>query len=515
MPGTLLIFTTGRTDVQLALPDGTRRAIDGRAGEIHRQLAQGNFELVEAGRMAAKAAGRAVLDPEPLPADLKLCTPKLDAVIAAGKSTGIDITDALILETTRTEDRDDPHEAGAILERRLRETAPRINVRKHSYLTGSQRLERQTKTGDRVMDKAVVDGLERAVAEAVRKLRPSLILLSPSGGPGAVKTVIEGVARLHGGEADIKRLDVAEPLAGELERAEISTGVDLAPSETFNARARALALLNGGHLHGAWGAVSHLRDSARDRDWVKVVRWLRDWASSLPIENCDITELKDKRRSVRAALRVEFALRAGDVPDAVHGTVALFEAALWDQLLPLDADGDSKPLGLVAHPENDRLFQFKGDIPEALVRKGTCGDDEDDRLPFEHDPKVRGWYRVHSGPAAEGKIAKYYLKSEVLTQYNALMERHKLRVLRNDVAHGVPTSTRMAEARTKMAAAGLWSEPTTEGGEDQHFLARPLVVAVLEELSVKEPATLADRLVAEVGRRLRRVPDPPPPGAPR
>jgi len=33
--------------------------------------------------------------------------------------------------------------------------------------------------------------------------------------------------------------------------------------------------------------------------------------------------------AVRAALRVELALRAGDIPRAVHGTVAFFEAALW------------------------------------------------------------------------------------------------------------------------------------------------------------------------------------------
>src|SRR5205807_9301817 len=72
------------------------------------------------------------------------------------------------------------------------------------------------------------------------------------------------------------------------------------------------------------------------------------------------------RQAVRAALRVEFALMADDVPDAVHGTVAFFEAALWDHLNErLDEQkGPSERLPkaeLLLHALRD------GDAPETLA----------------------------------------------------------------------------------------------------------------------------------------------------
>ncbi|HLH72746.1 MAG TPA: hypothetical protein VKX96_05635 [Chloroflexota bacterium] len=75
------------------------------------------------------------------------------------------------------------------------------------------------------------------------------------------------------------------------------------------------------------------------------MKWLADFAASLPIpDECDIDLLKHPRMAVRAALRVELALLAGDIPRAVHGTVAFFEAAFWDWLKKYDftAEGITK-----------------------------------------------------------------------------------------------------------------------------------------------------------------------------
>jgi hypothetical protein len=66
-----------------------------------------------------------------------------------------------------------------------------------------------------------------------------------------------------------------------------------------------------------------------------VIKWLAHFAASLPLPTaCDLAVLSHERMAVRAALRVELALRAGDIPRAVHGTVAFLEAALWDKSVP-------------------------------------------------------------------------------------------------------------------------------------------------------------------------------------
>src|SRR5690606_19788325 len=105
------------------------------------------------------------------------------------------------------------------------------------------------------------------------------------------------------------------------------------PAASYRARWHALSLIEKGNLLGAWGAVSHL-EHAPGQQWTRIVEWLAKFASSLPLPpECDLAELKLQRMAAKAALRVELALRAGDIPRAVHGTVAFFEAALWDHVL--------------------------------------------------------------------------------------------------------------------------------------------------------------------------------------
>lgn len=104
-----------------------------------------------------------------------------------------------------------------------------------------------------------------------------------------------------------------------------------------HARPRLGSLIEKGNLLGAWGAVSHLEGTPRQK-WTQVIKWLSQFASSLPFEpplpqDSDLAVLSHRRMAVRAALRIELALRAGEIARAVHGTVAFFEAALWDKLL--------------------------------------------------------------------------------------------------------------------------------------------------------------------------------------
>ena len=71
----------------------------------------------------------------------------------------------------------------------------------------------------------------------------------------------------------------------------------------------------------------------------------------------------------------------------------------------------------------------------------------------------------------------------------------KIRYLRNDVAHGIPTADQMIAATKKMQDAKLWSK-------QNGFLCQPLVRDTLDELNVSDPEKLCDALVAEVEQRL-------------
>jgi hypothetical protein len=195
--------------------------------------------------------------------------------------------------------------------------------------------------------------------------------------------------------------------------------------------------------------------------------------------------------AVRSALRVELALRAGDIPRAVHGTVAFFEAALWDKL--------SERLERSSEPKKRRYFKVKKGVAptgEKLLRQGN-GSEDDRKCPFELKEMIDGvpWYWVYDGdggPAA--RLAKYFLKSKVLAEFDKILGS-SIRALRNDIAHDEPTPSLMDDARRQMQEATLWSSSDT-------FLSQPLVQDVLRELGESVPSKLLEGLLAEVRRRL-------------
>jgi hypothetical protein len=194
--------------------------------------------------------------------------------------------------------------------------------------------------------------------------------------------------------------------------------------------------------------------------------------------------------AVRAALRVELALRARDIPRAVHGTVAFFEAALWDRL--------GERCERASAPDRRRFFKFKpGEAPtgDKLLRIRD-GSDDDRKRPFEFKEHVDGsdWYWIYDDEACAGRIAEYYLGSDALKRLNSALS-NRIRELRNDVAHNEPTPDLMNHAHTRMQAAALWSSTDT-------FLSQPLVQAVLTELGESAPESLLSKLLDEVRLRL-------------
>lgn len=471
---TLLVITVGQTDVQLVMNE-QRQKFDGEhCGRLHDAIKERRWYVIDA------PSGRHKDVIKQLPkGDLHLCTPKLDAVLAhLGASLP---TSVLILETIRKGPKD-PRLAGEIMERRLRDRSIE-NVTRVAFLTGDERLEDASNEVDAVVRRAVVATLSKAVAAATADLKKGDgVFVATTGGLPAANALINEVVRLHTvGGPKVTALEVPDgDRAGQDDRA---VEEKFHPAAGYRARWHALSLIENGNLLGAWGAVSHLEGSP-GQEWTRVVRWLAQFASSLPLpKDCALAVLGHRRMAVRAALRVELALRAEDIPRAVHGTVAFFEAALWDRILECFARDPADIRWLKLHAD--------AELPVGnLVRDG--GKDDTNR-PFESKSRPDGeaWYWFHESGA--GRFARDYAKSNALKKLVDAIEKVKL--LRNDVAHNEPTPELMNNARTCMRRAALWSN-------DDTFLSQSLVQDVLEELGVKAAKTLLADLLCEVRSRL-------------
>jgi hypothetical protein len=350
-------------------------------------------------------------------------------------------------------------------------------------------LEDRDSPLDAIIRRDVVGRIGDAIRDAVKDT--TCVVVATTGGMPEVKALVKELARLHAPadvEPDEIEVDDGARNNGQPDKAVSRKRVD--PIEPIRLRKQALSLVEKGNLLGAWGTVQHL--DAQVHPWTLVIEWLYRFASSLPMPaECDIEVLKHPRLAVRAALRVELALRAGDVPRAVHGTVAFFESALWDGL--------NERVERSMEPSRRRYFKIKvGDAPsgDKLLKTGDHSD-EDRKRPFEKRDCIDGidWYWIHDGdggPAA--RLAKYFLQCEALTKLNAALE-NGIRKLRNDVVHNEPTPELMEGVRRRMQAASLWSASDT-------FLGQSLVQGMLEELGEQNPGCLCTNLVSAIRTRL-------------
>ena len=479
---TLLVMTAGHTDVQLAL-DNQRHKLDGNTcGTLHDAIKQRSWSVVDAPTGRSRDLIKVL--PE---GDLPLCTPKLDAVLrhfAPSLPTRV-----LILETRRQDARD-PRFAGEVMEHRLHDRSVE-NVTRVAFLTGDEQLEDPSNEVDAIVRRSVVDTLSNAIGLATACLRPDdLVFVATTGGLAAANELINELVRLHCvGGPRVTALEV--PDGDRAKQGDRAVEEKFHPAAGYSARWHALSLVEKGNLLGAWGAVSHL-EGAPGQDWTQVIERLARFASSLPLPTAhDLAVLNHQHMAVRAGLRVELALRAGDIPRAVHGTVAFFEAALWDRL--------GERIECSSDANRRRFFKVKsGEAPKGdkLLRQGD-GSDDDRKRPFELKDTVDGidWYWVHDGDGGPGaRIAKYFLQSDALRKFDVALGRC-IRELRNDIAHNEPTPDLMNDARTRMRTAALWSNNDT-------FLSQPLVQAVLKELGEASPDNLLANLLTEVRRRL-------------
>lgn len=470
---TLLIMTVGQTDVQL-VDQGTKRAFDkDQVGAIHDQLRDNpaSWTLVESPAESGKS-----LTSLPQGERWEICTPKLDAAVSYIEETPFD--SILLLETTRN-NRSDPRFAGKVLQMRAKGNG--INdIRCCAYLGPADRnLEERDCPLDAIIRRDVVRRIEDVIREALKDA--TRVVVATTGGMPEIKALVKEMVRLHA-PPDIEpdEIEIDDGARnGQPDRAVSRKRID--PIEPIRLRKHALSLIEKGNLLGAWGAVQHL--DAQVHPWVLVIKWLSCFASSLPFDpplpsDSDLMVLNHQRMAVRAALRVELALRAGDIPRAVHGTVAFFEAALWDWLRQRDFAQQDGALGTL---ESGFTFTM------------SLTGEKKDRFKKIKGTQVWRIDDFHAGVLAWLPILNITSLSQI---WDALND--DVRNLRHDVAHNEPTSDLMKESRTRMQAAQLWSNTDT-------FLSQPLVQNVLKELGEPLPAQLCDDLLSTVRKRLRTI----------
>ncbi len=487
---TILVMTTGQTDVQIVDQQKKWEIDKDYVGALHDQLRDHpDWVLVD----APAERGRPPRQTFPQQLPWEICTPKFDAVLTYFGDT---LPDRVILLGTERQTRGDPRFAGKVLEKRARARAIK-DIRHCAYLGLTDRdLEDPECPLDAIIRRDVVRRIEDAIRDGVGDA--TRIVVATVGGMPEVKSLVKELVRLHAPHMvepdEIEVDDGARTGGGQPDKAVSRRRID--PIEPVRLRKQALSLIERGNLLGALGAVAHL--DKQTHPWTQTIHWLAQFASSLPFDpplpaGSGLEVLGHSRMAVRAALRVELALRAGDVPRAVHGTVAFFEATLWDKLLErFERSSD---------PKRRRFFKVKnGKAPtcDKLLKRGD-GSDEDRKRPFELKDTIDGidWYWIYDdggGPAA--RIAKYFLHSDALTTFDHALGTG-IRELRNDIAHTEPTPELMNDARERMSKKELWSNTAPAA-----FLSQPLVQAVLKDLGETNPENLLANLLEEVRRHL-------------
>ena len=488
----LLVMTAGQTDVQLVV-DEQRHKLDGNTcGTLHDAIKERSWSFVDAPKGRSRDLVKVL--PE---GDLPLCTPKLDALLAHFAPSLP--TSVLILETRRQDARD-PRFAGEVMECRLGDRGVE-DVTRVAFLTGDEQLEDPSNEVDAVVRRSVVATLSNAIGLATASLKPDdLVFVATTGGLAAANELINELVRLHCvGGPRVTSLEV--PDGDRAKQGDRAVEEKFHPAAGYSARWHALSLVERGNLLGAWGAVSHL-EGAPDQEWTQVIKWLAQFAASLPFDpslppESELQILNHQRMAVRAGLRVELALRTGDIPRAVHGTVAFFEAALWDHL------GEK----ISRHP-NKRQFKFHAPPQGELIRerdaaklaafsKNKQGEDRRRPFIFKETADEVDWYWIDDSEICAIQIAKHYLKLTGLTDLGQKLGS-TIRDLRNDIAHNEPTPDLMDDARNRMQTAALWSDTDT-------FLSQPLIQAVLEELGEASPENLLSNLLTDVRRWLLAI----------
>lgn len=477
---TLLIISTGQTDVQLVV-DGKRRAIEKRyCGEIHGELQKLNssaWMVVDAPPIDKNRQDwpSGVLPPAPV----AVCTPKLDAASTYLEKDGDRVDRVLILETIR-DIGSDPHFAGGVLQRRIQERNGGVQVIRATYLSGNERLEDRADARDAVVRRDVVRRLDHAIRDSVGGA--TRVIVASTGGLGQVPPLLDAIAQLYTvPPARLDFVEIPEPKEGDDEAVSRTKVVE--PTEVYRARANALSLLRRGDWVAAWGTASVYSGEPEQAVWTEPIHRLYLFATALPVPEEWLVSAGLTNMAARVALRAEAALRCGDIPTAIHRTVSFLEAA-FDEHVRRDGR-------LQATDERD-VYRIETVAEDLIYSDGS--NRHHLRRPFQR--KGEGKYKLtRTIPCIQSLLSNYLQGCDKARVLANLVQTNRVNDLRNEVAHDEPDGKKLADAKELMVRAGLWTQSDS-------ILQATVVQDALIELAVENPEQLWDRLVRGVERQV-------------
>ena len=343
--------------------------------------------------------------------------------------------------------------------------------------------------------------IDTAIQQAINVSQSEQIVIATTGGITGIAPLVEEVVLIHAEKGvAVDLIEVADGSKAHPPARDFAVPRRSVPEpvESYRARRHALELIERGNFVAAWGAVSHLHKDKVERSWTQVVEWLALFATSLPLPSeCDLRVLTDPKMAVRAALHVEFALRCGDFPRAIYGTVAFFEAALWDHLR-FRITGERRVIdGLKEYD----IYQLDPAPNHTFIRPTTNTHLtwKDRARPFQIADTTNGgpWFRIFDDDKCAFRLAKELLSNDDLCKLSKAVTR--IRPLRDAIVHKLPSPKLIGQARVRMQDANLWSK-------NDRLLTQPLVQSVLKGLGQANPEPLPEKLIETVRTRLLAYP---------
>ncbi|RJP34724.1 MAG: hypothetical protein C4527_01680 [Candidatus Omnitrophota bacterium] len=259
------------------------------------------------------------------------------------------------------------------------------------------------------------------------------------------------------------------------------------PVESLRARHHAVQLIRSGDFTGAYAAVKHLDNNPADQWWIIKIRYAADYMIGLLSEEEKLPDylahliIPRTPRCLTVGMRVEAALWAGRIPEAISWTCTFFDAALLDFIAE-----SQKPATL---DDMHKTIKYPcGMIPDSRLTSPASGRTKYSCLSNDYNDV----YTYFIGGDCN-KVWLDVLDSTALRHFDAaLYPANKKKSdwipskLRNILMHGHAPRSVMEQAQQIFIDAGLWaSQPPSQLG--WYFLGQPMARDVLVELEVTDP----------------------------
>lgn len=276
-------------------------------------------------------------------------------------------------------------------------------------------------------------------------------------------------------------------------------------TDSYRVRRHVEALVRKGAFVEAYGAASELENDGEERAWVAQVRQVAGYVTGALSQEAaraaGVPKYLERLvwpfgrgtggpRCLLVGLRVEAALWADRIPEAVAGTATFLDAAA------LDALAESLPAGCYLE-DTSQLLRGSNQALNQLAHEVNEGTSSARRPPLK--ASGRAW-RYAMGPSNLNQWVRVFSpdsRQALMNYLSGLNKSHgtiRLIDLRNLAVHSLLPPDMLEGIHGAFQRAGLWAENPTRIGDA--FLGRPLARGVLRSLGINDAP---DRYRALIG----------------